>query len=170
MKRLTGILLATLLLLSLCGCNANRQRINKPADFYYCHNTALPTYTLSDGVIAPEQRESDGYDDLAKLLSLYLRGPQDPQLRSPFPREVTVVQLLQNGTAVEITLSAQFAGLSGYDLTLACTCLAMTVMELTQAETVQISAEESLLGGNPVISISKDQLVFEDASAAEATE
>ena len=170
MKRLFCILLVTILVTGLWGCDSNQPRLNAPVEFYYCYDTTLATYTMSDGVVASEQRESTGYEDTAKLLDLYLQGPLDPKLRSPFPAGITVIQLALNETVAEIALSQQLADLSGYDLTLACACLAMTVMELTQAEAVQISAEDKTLWGNPFIMISKDQLVFLDTGATEAME
>ena len=66
-----------------------------------------------------------------------------------------------------VTVSKELAQLSGLELTLACSCLSMTCMELTGAENIVISAENSLLDGQKSITMNKDTLLLIDKAEGE---
>lgn len=143
MKRYFAIL--ALLVLLLCGCSKHPD-VDSPATFCYPRLTIL--YGNSGGVIGTETRESSGYENnLTGLLNLYVAGPENSELKNPFPENCRVISAeLENGSCT-IVLDDVFADLSGMDLSLACTSLGMTAVHLTGCEIVVIRAENRLLDG-----------------------
>ena len=110
-------------------------------------------------MIVPEQREITGHGgDLHYLISLYLVGPLDDSLVSPFPKGTRLLETQQNGMELLLTLSDSAASLSDSAFSLACTCLALTCMSFTNAETVTVSSEER------VMTITTDNLLLSDDS------
>lgn len=164
MKRTLCLILGFLILL-LCfsGCQPEEPEMIDPVNFYYC-NDPITFYGQND-VIVPEIRESDGYDDFADLIELYLRGPVAEGFSAPFPRGTAVHTLFQENGKIFITLSSQFASLTGIDLTLSCACISMTLLELTTADTIVISADGSMLDGSESITMTKASLSLLDFHA-----
>ena len=164
MKRFIFAILALSLLLCLVGCSNNDVRV--PVFFYYC--TDPVDYNSSTGVISAEIRDRDGYgDDLVSILNLYLQGPESDAFRTPFSDDINTVSLLTNDSIAEVILNQQFSNLTGQDLTLACACISMTVMDLTNSETVRISSENAQLDGNDFIEMSRSDLLFLDTYTSE---
>ena len=157
MKRSLGILLCVLFLIGLCGCSTPLSGSGEPVSFYY--RRADFQYHGTDNVIVPEQREISGHGgDLHYLISLYLVGPLDDSLVSPFPKGTRLLETQQNGMELLLTLSDSAASLSDSAFSLACTCLALTCMSFTNAETVTVSSEER------VMTITTDNLLLSDDS------
>ena len=156
-RKIWTFLLALLLL--LCGCTGPESSSDQHVTFYYVRNEI--NFKSEDGVIASEVREiGDRGDDLAYLLSLYLQGPQSDTLRSPFPENLTLVQVQQQEAYLEVVVSHRLTNLTGIELTLACSCLAQTCMALSGAQEVRISAQEQLLDGASYITITADSLLL----------
>ena len=168
MKRLTALLLAILTLLSLWGCE-QAQEIVCPVSFHYLRaplSNGEIAHGSADSVIAPEIREGDGRDILY-LLDIYLLGPLDRDFRSPFPVGTTLEDFsMEDGTA-NLLLSDELGKLSGIDLTLACGCLTLTVMDLTGAETVTIRAERTLLDGKESLTMDRSLILIDDTAPEE---
>ena len=159
MRRISCTILALLLASSLYGCG-KKDNIRVPVNFYYCTN--LINYNSSDGVVSCEIRDASGYEsNHTELLSLYLKGPVSDGFRSPFPTNVQIESLKQSNDAVTIILSNDFFQLTGRDQTLAHTCLSLTVMDLYQCETVQITSAD-LLSNNSYIELNRDDFLFLD--------
>lgn len=159
MKKTACLLLAAVLLLSLWGCSFSGSG-KEPIEFYYLRSTFV--YGAEDGVITSETRESSGHGgDLQYLLSLYLRGPLDEKLVSPFP-DCRIVEIRRDSKALRLTFDAAFAQLEDIDLTLACACLAKTCFGLSDAHQIKIDAEAP--DGNSAFSITlnRDSLILED--------
>lgn len=157
MKKIISFLLVIALLLTFAGCAGNREKILSPVSMYYLRNEF--TYGSADSVITPEVRDGDPYNNDAKtILSAYLLGPKSDDLRSPFPKNTRLLQLTMNDNTAQLVLTNTFASLNGIQLTLACVCLAQTVMSLTGVASVQISADSELLGGNKSITIDSDSI------------
>lgn len=170
MRRLTAILLLLLLLPGLCAC-AQEEELIAPVSFHYLRSP-LPNgeilHGTADSVIAPEIREGNGYlDDPVYLLELYLLGPLDRDYRSPYPVGTYLEEFSVENGAVSITLSDNFGELTGIDLTLACGCLTMTVMDLVEAESVTIRAEDTLLDGKEFITMDRSNMLLVDNTTPE---
>lgn len=165
MKRWIWILPVICCLLTCCTRQGHE--ITDPVTFYYPR--VEPIYGQSDGLIAAQTRSADGDPlDYVYLLSQYLRGPQDAALISPFPKGIKLISLRVDGSTAHVTLSDGITSLGGMDLTLACSCLALTIGGLTQCDTVVIQAENGLLDGSRAIVMRPDSLLLYDSSAQPA--
>ena len=138
MKRLLCLILIAAAALSLCACGGSGSP-SEPVSFYYLLREPELVYNRDDGIIRPETREGAGFlPDPAAVLELYLQGPLDNTLSSPFPAGTKLVSLKREEEILTLELSRPFSSLEGLDLSLACACLSITAMELTGAEAVTI--------------------------------
>lgn len=170
MKRLRAVILLFLMLPCLLAC-AQEEEILYPVSFHYLR-APQPNgevyHGAADSVIAPEVREGDGYqNDPVYLLELYLLGPLNRDYRSPYPVGTFLEAFSMENGVVQITLSDDFGELSGIDLTLACGCLTLTVLDLTGAESVTIRAEDTLLDGKESITMDRGTMILTDDTTAE---
>ena len=69
----------------------------------------------------------------------------------------------ENGT-VYVTLSPEITLLTGVDLTMACGCLTLTILSLTEAQQVQIRSVSGLLDGQRSITMDKNTLLLLDGA------
>ena len=157
MKHVFRLILVLLLTGCLIGCHYSESGdILEPVEFYYPRNSASFVYGAADGVITAEIREASGHvGDLNYLISMYLRGPQDTALRSPFPAGCKLEGIRTEESTLHVFLSSEFATLEGTDLTLACAALARTCLSMTQYQYICIDA------------VSEDQtvsVILDDAS------
>lgn len=167
MKRMAAILLLILLLLSVCGCKRSPDTAQFQVSFYYLRSVL--TYGQADSVIAPEVLDGiDRESSLNYLMALYLNGPTDNRLYSPFPKDLEIQSIQRDGSTLTITVNDSLAKLKGMKLTKACACLALTCLDLTDAETVSIQAATELLNNQKSIDLTRDSLVLLDT--AETTE
>lgn len=165
MKRYSISILIVLLLFSFCGCKQKGTDFVEPVTFYYCNDIVSNEISSNDfyNVFVGETHEGAGYiNNLQALLALYLQGPADEALITPFPDDLQILSIHEENLHIALIVSNDFASLTGLDLTIACTCLSMTVMELTGCNSVLISAESTLLDENDSITMTRDILVFSD--------
>ena len=161
MKRFLSILMLLSLLFSLAACKRENEPILKPANFYY-RNSDI-TFGAEDGLISPYVAETKDLDGkIIDILNLYVKGPYESTHKHTFPLGTTVLRCNVKGDTTFIEVSNEFANLTGIDLTIACTCLAKTVIELTGSDKVTISASDVPLGGNTSITISRGNVLLKD--------
>lgn len=135
MKQLSILLLALSCLLCLSACSETEE----PVVFYY-PKTAV-AYHSDTGVLSPETRETLSRDDsLGYLLSFYLEGPTDPNLRLPVPEGTQVLRLIPYDGGVLLVMSREFSQLEGIDLTIACSGISKTCFDLTDLQEITFSA------------------------------
>lgn len=159
MKRSLGVCL--LLCLFLCGCGM--ERMKEPVTFYYLKSNY--EYFSCNGVIDREEREAAGHrEDLSYLLALYLMGPTEEELRSPLPRGVWILAAAQEARQITIQLSDTLENMSDLDYSLACACLSMTCLDMTDAERVTI------ISGDRSVTMGWDTLTLYDGSETAPTE
>ena len=152
MKKWTCLLLAVAMILSLAACS---ESLKDPGNFYY--RRIDTQYLGTDGVIAPESRELSGLrGDYQAMLEAYFRGPLSSDLDAPFPRDTQLLGWSFEDGQFQIQLNEAFAQLSGIELTVACSCIARTFLELTEASTVRIQA------GGTDITLGQEQLQLAD--------
>lgn len=164
MKKIIAAALLCCLLLSQIGCTGTHNFTEDPILFYYPRIVTQYEYGSTDGVIGWEERDPAGHrNNLRYLLTLYLVGPVDDHLTSPFPDGCQLIDLNRSETEVAVTLNANFGALKDMDLTLACASLAQTCFSLTDVPVVRILCESS--DGQISIdeTITRQQLVMEDA-------
>lgn len=172
MKRLTAIVLLLCLVLSLAACTGEKE-LTYPVAYHYLRvpaNNSEIFHGSTDSVIAPEIREGNGHqEDLIHLLEIYLLGPLDHNFRSPFPVGTALKAFSVDNNHASVVLSRHFANYSGIDLSLACACLTMTVMDLTGVESVTISVDGFQLDGKASITMDRSNMILTD-TATPATE
>ena len=168
MKRALCIFLILVLSFGLFGCRlGKRSDVLEPVEFYYPRKTDRFIYGSDNGVISAEIREASGHvNDLKYLFTMYLYGPQDSALRSPFPSGCKLSSLRTEEDTLYIRLSEEFATLENTELTLACAALAKTCFSITDFSHICIDATGS---ENTVsITLDKDALLFADNSTFDA--
>ncbi len=160
MKRISSFALILVLTVSLFGCSYSKDSGSDTAEFYY-QRISYGYYT-ADGVIASESREVASHgNDLDYLLSLYLLGPLDGELKSPFPQNCKLIDVFYDGSTLCVILDESFATLENMERTIACACLAKTCFTLTNATQVQIQSDIPSKGRIEMI-IGADSLLMED--------
>ena len=162
MKRLLSCILVAILLLSGCGTSA--ERVRDPVTFYYMR--ANPE-TLRNGedLFVGEVREAAGHrQDLSYLMALYLIGPTAEGLCSPIPRGTKISEVTIEESALHITMSDTEKAMTDIEYALACTCLSMTFLELTSAQSVTITS------GERSITMDRSTLVLADRTPTNETE
>lgn len=167
MKRIICLMLVLAFLL-LSGCHYSESGdILEPVTFYYPRATDHFVYGAEDGVLAGEVREGSGHvGDLNYLITMYLRGPQDTTLRSPFPAGCKLEEVRSGGNTLCLVLSGEFSELENTELTLACAALAKTCLSLSGMKRLRIdsaSGEKTF-----TITLDLDSLLLADYSAFEA--
>jgi hypothetical protein len=155
-------ILLLILCLLLAGCARQQTSLITTLKFYYPLQVA--DYTLGASYIQPELREGAGVDkSLKNMLNLYLKGPKDQiTFQMPFRYNTQVVSISRGSTMLDITLNRGFANYTGLDLTIACACITMTCMELTDVTVVRIRAENTTLDGAEFIEMSAESLLLVD--------
>ena len=150
MKRIISI--SILLCLLLCGCG---QRLKEPVTFYYLNANFEEDMST---VILSEQREASGHrHDLSYLMALYLMGPTEEDLRSPIPRGTRIYTSAYSEDSVELNLSDTDKTLTDSEFSLACACLSLTCLDLTEAQSVTISS------GSRSLTMTRDALLLSDS-------
>lgn len=163
MKRLFCLFLAVFLLLPAFGCHVQQE--DPSFTFYYPRSDY--GYNAQEGkfynsIIGTELRNDIIYQDVAKILEVYLKGPLDQTLANPFPKRMSLVAVNVEGQTLQITVSDHLSELTGINLTIVCACLGRTGMELTNTSSVQISCEKALLDGKKNFVIEKEFIIFDD--------
>ena len=149
MKRLWCFLMVFCLIFS--GCSFSGERIKEPVTFYYVRENYQKDM---DQVIASEVREAAGHrDDLAYLLALYSMGPASEELTSILPGNTGLTLTEYLDESIILTLSEQAEPLTDGDFTLACACISLTCMELSDIQSV------TLICGERTITIRENQLL-----------
>ena len=156
------------LALYLSGCALGMDRWKEPVTFYYLreHSDADNSNVFfSKGAIGSEIREGAGHrNDLQYLITIYLQGPMDTQLKSLFPAGSQITDISVHERALTISLNAVLSQLNDMELTVAGACLAKTCMGLADVDTVHIEAHA--LDGKLLFtrSFTADNLLLEDTN------
>ena len=157
MKRLTALLLLFALFLSGCG-----NELKEPVTFYYLSSNYEEDMSSA---IDSERREAAGHrDDLMYLMALYLMGPADEDLHAPLPGDTTVQAAEMHGTNVTITLSDVSDSMTDFQFTVACSCLTLTCLDITEATNVTI------ISGDRSITLDANDLLLSDLVTANMEE
>ena len=155
---LACILILCLIIGTLCFKGHLQQ--SKERAFYYC-NMAMD-YSGDNPSVLAENRADAPDGSLQEILELYLSGPLSQNLRSPFPAHLKLIGVSQTGETIYLTFSRELATLTGLDLTMACCCITLTTLALTDAQQVEIRTVTDLLDGQRSITMRKDTLLLLD--------
>lgn len=141
MRKWTCLSLALLLLLTACR---RREEPDRTAYQLYFQEADL-TLSAGDGAFRSESVYL--FDDdvptsrlLAEaLMNELLKGPSDETLKSLLPGGTTLLSLEFAGSLAKVDLSAPYGTLSGVSLTLADSAIAMTLSQVPEIASVQIT-------------------------------
>ena len=134
--------LALLPLLLLAGCR--REEPARTAYQLYFQEADL-TYAAGDSPFRTEtiylyDAETDTAPRLAEaLINELLKGPADETLKSTLPPGTTLLALEIDGDQARVDLSPSYESLSGVALTLADSAVAMTLSQVPEVSSVQIT-------------------------------
>lgn len=168
MKRMTALFLATLLLaVTLTACTnpaAPMSQMLNPADLYYCKTEVC--HGIEDGVIGAQTVDlGETPPELDRFLQVYLSGPTEQTLESPFPTNTEVQSVTAANNTVTVQLGGAYAELSGIQATVADACLARTLLDYTGAEKILLTVADD--AGQTLRSrkiAHSDILLFDDSS------
>lgn len=150
--------LLLLLLLPLAGCR--REEPARTAYQLYFLEADL-TYSAGESPFRTEtvylyDAETDSAPRLAEaLISELLKGPADETLKSTLPAGTTLLSLEIEGDRARVDLSPSYESLSGVALTLADSAIAMTLSQVPEVSSVQITVRgrELAYREQPVLNI-----------------
>lgn len=153
--RILCLILSLSILLS--GCGFFGERIKEPVTFYYLCSSYQEDLCC---VIASEEREASGHTgDLSYLLALYLMGPSNDEYVSPLPTDISIASQIDAGHIL-LELPDTAHALSDMEFSLACACLTLTCLEITNAEDVTI------LSGDRTKTLSHSTLTLYDTTSS----
>ena len=163
MKRLLLIAIVLALVFALVGCSKPVAPIQDQTTFYYCR--AEYAYGSEESIVTSEQRDVTGHQgDLGYILTLYLMGPMEETLVSPFPATTRMLALVQQEETVTITLTDLSRELNDAQFTLACSCLTKTCLDVLDIQEVTITS-----GERSITLTEADMLLYDDGLPAEET-
>ena len=161
MKKLAILMCMILLPPSLWGCGNKTDDFTEPVKFYYEKKDI--SYNSEFGVLEPEVREGAGFQGNATaFMHAYLRGPESDSLQGIIPSDVYLVSCTIDGDAAYITLSSQFANLTGMKLTTACSAVLRSLHDYTGIDTLTIRAKDQKLEDQDEIVMTMDDIVLID--------
>ena len=134
----------SLALLLLSGCQ--REEPQRTSYLLYFQEADL-TYSAGDGAFRTESvylfDEETGTSVLLAeaLLTELLKGPADETLKSPFPPGTSLLSVDLTGSRARVDLSPAYESLSGVALTLADSAIAMTLSQVPEISSVQITVQ-----------------------------
>ncbi len=147
MKRWMAWILCLTLLLGVSAC-APAQPEPSPEDTYGLWFAVDPSSAKRDlSAVGMEERTWEEPPTASQLLQALLDGPTKEGLQSPFPEGVSIRSAYVdpfNKTA-QVNLSEQYGGLAGVDLTIADYCIALTLCQIPEVQSVRIRVEGQYL-------------------------
>lgn len=150
MKKLTLFILALLAALVAFASCAKSAQEDEESGYALYFLSDLDASGGGDAIAASSVRftpdETMSTEDCVRaLMELLLAGPDEAALHSPIPEGTALRSLKVSGRRAEIDLSAQYARLSGIDLSLADYCITLTLSQLPNVNAVSITANGSEL-------------------------
>lgn len=136
MKKILALILALTLMLTACGGEGTvEQSASDTLRFYYIANNISELGTEES--VRFEERD-DSVFTLEQMLEVYFRGPEDPELDSPFPEGTGVLDISRENGETVLTLSDDYFTISGVELSLASCCLVNTISEYLGTDVVTV--------------------------------
>ena len=155
MKRRWFLSFIVLLALALAACTSTlTSGDNDRLQLYYLS-------TKTSGPAIASQPCPGSPDSPEALLRALLAGPKDDDLRSPFPRGLTLRSCTLEDTHLTVDFSEGYGGLTDVDLTLADYCVVLTVCQLDGIDSVDIT-----VSGRSLSYRSQQNLTVDDAILA----
>ncbi len=166
-RRITAIaLILSFLLLWGCGTQSPEKEMGSPIKFYY--KVSDDRFGTTKQATEFELFDAVGHEtDYSWILEAYFNGPSSQELLAPFPKSMRLISAQREDSVLRVNLSEELSRLTGIDLTVACSCITLTCLELEGIETVTITANGRSMDGKYAISMSREDLLLEDFGATD---
>ncbi len=159
MKKILIFALIVVLMICFIGCGSNESNIVKPVNVYYCWEEV--DYNSEMGIIAADQMDFNDWNGrMLAFMNFYISAPVKEGMVSPFPAGASINSIVYQNGALKVQLNLLFSRLSSSELTIACTCISLTLFELTSADSVSFSYQSNPSEAFAVMT--RDNLVFKD--------
>lgn len=144
MKRVLTLFLA---LLTLCACTPAREEPESENSYGLWFAVRRNSGRTEPFSVAREARTWDGEPTARQLMDALLKGPNEEENYNPFPNGASVRGMVfdPESATIRLDMSEQYGGLAGYDLTVADSCIALTLCQLPGVERVEV-----LVAGEPI--------------------
>lgn len=163
MKKLISAFLILCLVLSVSGCSLAKKTPSQKVTFYY--KASQLSYGDEQSVFKTELRTiSADALALADVIRLYLLGSESEEAEDCFPTGTTLVDLQVDENNATVVLGGNYASLSGYERTIACACLTMTVCSFANVPQITVLAENDPLESEKGIVMRPEDLISLDTS------
>ena len=140
-------------------CMLPMNRVQDGVTFYYEREKF--SYGQENGAIGSEIREIPGRNpELSYLLALYLQGPIEENLVPLFPEGTEILDLDIRARTLYIRLSDLKKDMTASEYSMACACLTMTCLGLTNVDNVSITSSDRTMFMN------SKNLIFYDYSSS----
>lgn len=137
MRRFAALFLSLVMLLGFAGCSTKGDTRINPITFYY-KNTDLRYNSEAKVLYGRDVDLENDQIPISEVVSLYLEGPDETFLESPFPPNARLEQAVWTGDLLKLTLSDEFNSLTGLDRTLAMACLTLTLTQVKGIDRIQV--------------------------------
>ena len=170
MRRFIPLLLCLALLFSLCACSRqNTIRIN-PITFYY-KNAELRFNDGADVFYGLDVDLENPEIPISEIVDLYLEGPDEPFLESPFPPNAHLVDFTWEKDLLTLVLSNEFGSLKGLDRSFAMACLTLTLTQVNGVDAVLVQTVDGSFSYLNQMPLTAEDFVLNDlgGTAGETT-
>ena len=116
-----------------------------------------------------EYRVPSGEDTASALAEMVLSQPETAGLASPAPSGTRLLSCQQEDGQLRLDLSEQYGGLSGVDLTVANSCLTLTLCQLEGVEEVYITVEGEAIPYQTLRAMGADDVLLPGTGETELT-
>ena len=158
-QKLFAVMLIVMILLTACE-SVNPDSVT----FYYFREPQQYQYFEDNSVICTEKRDLLGHrSDLQYMAGLYLAGPLEEGMSSPFTKNTRLLSIQQVNSEILVELSEHTAALTDSEFTLSSACLAKTCMDFTRCDAVTVTA------GDRTVTMTRDNIVLIDSLQQQET-
>ena len=158
MRKYMILLLALALL--FVGCSSSINDSNSEY-FYYYQASAL--YDNTEKIIYA-QPISTGIKEMSlkEITSKYLQGPTLENVDPPFTKDTVIVEITEEADNLTIVLSNDCSAMQQLELSLAGSCLAKTLFQFTQAQSITIQSEDGFSYIEKDLTFTRSNILTED--------
>ncbi len=148
-------------LLAAGGCAAREtDPAGQDGQSYLIYYSALSDEEGESAVEGERRVLSQGRETIPGLMELLLGQPQSPELTSPFPGGLQLLDWQLTDGVLHLDLSDQYYNLSGVNLTLADACLTLTLCQLEAVDSVYVTVEGHELPYRAIQQLSAEDILL----------
>lgn len=155
MRRMMSLLLCAVLLSSLCACGGGGTE--GEFQLWFLSRTGQERRTMACQSYRGEQ-------SVPAVMAALLSGPTEGgRMESPIPEGTGLLGWTRSGRVLSVDLSGEYASLHGVDLTMADSCIALTLLQLEGVEQVAITVQGANLPERAKPVLNRDDFFFSGA-------